>query len=98
MKLFFKRWNDVKPGGIRMSYKLILSLVLAGMAVSFIIQNVTVVELRFLFWTLSMPRALLLFLIFAIGIIPDRSLHSCFKRTKKSQHTKQVTVTGKTPA
>jgi uncharacterized integral membrane protein len=82
MKLFFKRWNDVKPGGIKMSYELILSIVLAELAVLFIIQNVTAVELRFLFRTLSMSRALLLFLVLSIGIIPGWSLHSYFKRTK----------------
>ena len=82
MKLFFKRSNDVKQGGIEMSYKLILSIVLAGMAVLFIIQNVTVVELKFLFWTLSMSRALLMFLILSIGIILGWSFHGYFKRTK----------------
>ena len=40
-----------------MNFKLILSIVMAGMAVLFIIQNDTVVELRLLFWTLSMSRA-----------------------------------------
>jgi uncharacterized integral membrane protein len=65
-----------------MNYKLILVIVLAGSAVSFIIQNVTVVELKFLFWTLSMSRALLLFLFFSTGIILGWSLNSYFKRTK----------------
>ena len=65
-----------------MSYKLILGIVLAGMVVLFIIQNVTVVELRFLFWTLSMSRALLMFLILSIGIILGWLLHSYFHRIK----------------
>ncbi|MFH2131627.1 MAG: LapA family protein [bacterium] len=65
-----------------MNYKLVLNIFLAGMAVLFIIQNVTVVELKFLFWTLSMSRALLLFLILSIGIILGWFLHSYFKRTK----------------
>jgi uncharacterized integral membrane protein len=65
-----------------MNYKLILGIALAGLAVISIIQNVTVVELKFLFWTLSMSRALLLFLILSTGIILGWSLHSYFKRTK----------------
>ena len=65
-----------------MNYKLILGIVLAGMALLFIIQNVIVVELKFLFWTLSMSRALLMFLILSIGIILGWLLHSYFKRTK----------------
>jgi len=59
-----------------MNTKLIISLVLAGLAVLFIIQNVTVVEIRFLFWTLSMSRALLMFFILAIGIVVGWTLCS----------------------
>jgi putative membrane protein len=65
-----------------MNYKLIFSLFIAGMAVSFIIQNVTVVDLKFLFWTLSMSRALLMSLILSTGIIIGWLLHSYFKRLK----------------
>ena len=65
-----------------MNYKLILSIAIAGMAVLFIIQNVTVVDLKFLFWTLSMSRALLMSLILSIGIILGWLFHSYFKRLK----------------
>jgi len=59
-----------------MNAKLVISLVLAGLAVLFIIQNVMVVDIRFLFWTLSMSRALLMFFILAIGIVIGWTLHS----------------------
>ncbi|TFG92288.1 MAG: LapA family protein [Syntrophobacterales bacterium] len=59
-----------------MNTKLVISLVLAGMVVLFIIQNATVVDIRFLFWTLSMSRALLMFFILAIGIVIGWTLHS----------------------
>jgi putative membrane protein len=59
-----------------MNAKLVISLILAGLAVLFIIQNVTVVDIRFLFWTLSMSRALLMFFILAIGIVIGWTLHS----------------------
>jgi len=65
-----------------MNFKLILSIVMAGMAVLFIIQNVTVVDLKFLFWTLSMSRALFMFLILSTGIIMGWLLHNYFKRLK----------------
>ena len=65
-----------------MKYKLILSIVMAGMSVLFIIQNVPSVEVTFLFWTLSMSRALLMSLILSIGIILGWLLHSYFKRLK----------------
>lgn len=65
-----------------MNYKLILSIAMVGMAVLFIIQNVTIVDLRFLFWTLSMSNALLMSLILSIGIILGWLLNSYFKRLK----------------
>ena len=65
-----------------MNFKLIFSLVMTGMAVLFIIQNVTVVDMKFLFWTLSMSRALLMSLILSVGIILGWLLHSYFKRSK----------------
>jgi putative membrane protein len=52
-----------------MNVKLILSLILVGLAVIFIIQNVAVVEIQFLFWTMSMSRALFMFFLLAIGLL-----------------------------
>lgn len=61
-----------------MNFKLILILILilTGFAVLFIVQNVVVVEIRFLFWTLSMSRSLLIFFLLAVGIIIGWLLHS----------------------
>jgi len=59
-----------------MNAKLISCLILAGLVVIFIIQNVTVIDIRFLFWTLSMSRALLMFFVLAIGVVIGWSLHS----------------------
>ena len=44
-----------------MNAKLLVGVILAGMAVLFIFQNVMPVQLTFLFWTLSMSKALLMF-------------------------------------
>ena len=59
-----------------MHFKLILSLILAGLAVLFVVQNVAVVEVRFLFWGLHMTLSLLIFLLFAGGLIVGWLLHS----------------------
>ena len=59
-----------------MNYKLVTVLTLAGLAVLFIIQNVTVVEIKFLFWSLQMSRALLMFGLLAIGVMIGWFLHS----------------------
>lgn len=65
-----------------MNIKLLLILVLAGLAVLFIIQNVAVVEIRFLFWSFQMSRSLLIFFLLAMGIIIGWFLHGYLKYQK----------------
>lgn len=52
-----------------MNYRLLISALLGGLVAVFIVQNVEVVEVRFLFWTFAMSRALLLFFFLAAGVI-----------------------------
>ena len=47
----------------------IVFICLIGLVVVFVLQNTQVVEVRFLFWTISMSRALILFATLAIGLI-----------------------------
>ena len=47
----------------------IIFICLIGMVVIFVLQNTRVVEVRFLFWTISMSRALMLFGTLAIGLV-----------------------------
>lgn len=65
-----------------MNVKLILGLLLAAMAVVFFIQNVTSVDLILFFWTLTISRALLMFLFLIAGIILGWLLHGSFRRIK----------------
>jgi len=65
-----------------MNYKLIFILFLAALAILFIIQNVAAVEIQFLFWSIQMSRALLIFLLLAIGIIFGWFLHEYVKYRK----------------
>ncbi|WP_353618302.1 LapA family protein [Pseudodesulfovibrio nedwellii] len=44
-------------------------LALLALFLLFIFQNIQQVEVSFLFWTISTPRALLLFAALSIGII-----------------------------
>lgn len=64
--------------------KLILSLILACLAVLFVIQNVAVVEVRFLLWALPMTLSLLIFLLFAGGLIVGWLLHSYWAYRRKA--------------
>lgn len=47
----------------------IIFICLMGLVIIFVLQNTHVVEVRFLFWTLSMSRALMLLATLAIGLI-----------------------------
>jgi putative membrane protein len=66
-----------------MNTKLIISLILVGLAVIFIIQNVAVVEIHFLFWKMSMSRSLFMFFMLTIGIITGWFGHSYFIHQKR---------------
>ncbi len=68
-----------------MNAKLIISLILVALALLFIIQNITVVDVSFLFWTLSMSRALWMFFILVIGIILGWSIHSLYFSRRKTK-------------
>jgi len=67
-----------------MSFKLILILIIAGLAVIFITQNVAAVDVTFLFWSLSLSRALLIFFVLIIGLVLGWFLNSYFvyRKTK----------------
>jgi uncharacterized integral membrane protein len=65
-----------------MNAKLIIGIILAALAGLFIVQNVTVMDLRFLFWTLSMSRSLFMFLTLSVGIILGWLLHGVYIRRK----------------
>jgi uncharacterized integral membrane protein len=49
--------------------KTIAFVILAALILLFVIQNTQVVETRFLVWTISMSRSLLLLGTFIIGVI-----------------------------
>ena len=65
-----------------MNAKIILGIILAGMAAVFLIQNAASADMTFLFWTLSMSRALLMFLILSLGFILGWLLHGSFRKIK----------------
>jgi uncharacterized integral membrane protein len=47
----------------------IIFICLIGLMIIFVLQNTQVVEVRFLLWTISMSRALMLMGTLAIGLI-----------------------------
>lgn len=73
-----------------MNLKLILALVLAGLVVLFVIQNAGAVELRFLFWRLAMSQALLVFLVFAAGILLGWLLYGLAAHRRAARRREQA--------
>jgi lipopolysaccharide assembly protein A len=65
-----------------MSSKMISILMVAGFTALFIMQNVAIVEIQFLFWSVQMSRSLLMFLLLAIGVIIGWLLHGYIKHQK----------------
>ncbi len=62
-----------------MNKKIISILVRIVLVVLFIVQNISVVKITFLFWSIQMSRALLVFFLLAIGIAIGWLLHAHFK-------------------
>jgi putative membrane protein len=60
--------------------KLAFSLVLIAVVVLFTLQNIQVVEVRLLFWKLSMSRVLLIFLLLAVGAVLGWLAHGAYRR------------------
>jgi len=58
-----------------MNAKLTLSVVVAGLVVLFVVQNVGAVQIRFLFWSFSASGSLLFLIIFFIGAALGWSWH-----------------------
>ncbi len=56
-------------GEYLVSSRNILILLLTAFALLFILQNIQVVDVRFLFWKLSMSRALMLLGTFGVGVL-----------------------------
>ncbi|NQV83591.1 MAG: LapA family protein [Rhodospirillales bacterium] len=47
----------------------VIGIVIVGLIVLFTVQNVATVEVSFLAWSISLPRAVLLFLVFVGGVV-----------------------------
>lgn len=73
---------------IEMNSRLMLVLILTGVVVLFIVQNVVAVEIRFLFWSLGMSLSLLVFLLLATGVIIGWFMHSYISH-RRGKHAAQ---------
>ncbi len=52
-----------------MKYKIIIFVILSILFVLFILQNIAIIEIQFLFWSLKISQSLLIFLLLLIGTV-----------------------------
>lgn len=52
-----------------MKIKVFIIIFLAILLIVFVLQNTEIVNVNFFFWDLNIPRALLIFVCFAMGLI-----------------------------
>ena len=64
------------------SLKSIFSLLLIIAVLIFAIQNVAAVEIQFLLWSFSIPRALLIVILLGVGFIIGLLFYSLLRRRR----------------
>jgi len=68
-----------------MQIRIILTFLLIALSLIFVLQNTQVVGIRFLFWTLTMSRVLLILLVLGIGVLVGWLVHGLIasKKTRR---------------
>ncbi len=69
-----------------MVYKSIVPAVLIVLVMIFAVQNAAIVEIRLLFWEVSFPRSLLIFMMLLIGVLIGWFTRSVFRISKNRNH------------
>ena len=62
-----------------MKIKSIITLLLVAMVAIFVIQNATIVDIKFIFWSLTVPRALLVVILLVVGFMSVITISSFSK-------------------
>jgi len=63
--------------------KFIVGIVFGALAIVFILQNVQMVEVTFLAWSISMSRSILFFIMLLIGFVLGWGVGSFGRRRKR---------------
>jgi len=61
-----------------------LLIVLVAVGILFALQNVADVEVQFLLWSVTLPRAILILVVLALGIVIGVILHSIHLRRRQA--------------
>ena len=73
-----------------MSFKIAMVVVLAGLCLIFIAQNIQVVTVSFLFWEISMSRAVLIFFALLTGFVIGWFLRSYLAYRKDKREFQNI--------
>lgn len=73
-----------------MNFKIILLMIVASLAVVFVIQNVSAVTVSIFFWEISLSLALLVFFVLAFGFVIGWFLHSFIAYQKIKKEVKNI--------
>ena len=75
-----------------MKIKLSVGTILVLLVVVFTLQNTEVVNIQFLFWSFSLSRALMIFVVFGAGVLIGAFLSNLPRMMeKKQQHGREIT-------
>jgi uncharacterized integral membrane protein len=66
-----------------MNFKLIAGLTIICLIAIFIIQNIAIVEVRVIFWSIAMSMVLLILILLGIGIVTGWLLNDYFRHRKR---------------
>ena len=67
------------------SIKSIISLLLVIVVLIFSIQNIAAVEIQFLLWHFSIPRAMLIVILLGVGFVIGMLFHSLVFHRRKAR-------------
>lgn len=65
--------------------RLWITIGILGLVILFVLQNVTNVEVTFLFWTIRLPRAILLLGVFLLGVLLGGVLNSAYRHRRRPE-------------
>lgn len=61
--------------------RLVLTIALIVLVLVFVLQNVAIVEVRFLIWSFPMPRSVLIFFMLAVGVTIGWFMRAALRRS-----------------
>jgi putative membrane protein len=65
--------------------KFIVGIIIGILVIIFMVQNVEVVDIQFLTWTIHLPRAIMILIVFVLGVCVGYVARGIRKRKKEKR-------------